>query len=72
MQRPTVSKLLAPRQAQAEATVLREVLADAWTERRRHPLGSDDRAFVSMVSATWSSICAALARQRGFNPDRRG
>lgn len=49
MQRATVSELLAPQQAQAEAVVLLEVLAEAWQERRRHPLGSDDRAFVLMV-----------------------
>ena len=44
-----VSDLEQPRNARAERMLLREVLAEAWHERRRQPTGSGDRLFINVV-----------------------
>ena len=49
MQSNAVVNSLPSKDAQAEAAVLLGVLADSWAERRRQPIGSEDRAFVPML-----------------------
>ncbi len=49
MPRSLVSELRRPQDARAEAAILREVLEEAWEERRRLPRASGDRAFVEVV-----------------------
>ena len=49
MSRVVVRELLPRKAAEAEAQILGEVFREAWTERRRNPPGSPERACTDTV-----------------------